>query len=275
VHDDRAVVSSSEYLFDNEALEAGDRFGALAALFDPVTFAHLERLGTTAGWRCLEVGAGGGSIASWLGNRAGASGHVLATDLDVRWLESRMRATNVEVRAHNVVDDVLPEKAFDLVHERLVLIHIPERVAALGRLVSTLRPGGWLLAEDFDAEIGSDAYVGALSDEEALGNRIVLGVRALLAQRGADTALGHKLPQMLRDAGLEEVGAEANQVIERGDAIRRLQRANIAQVSTQLLDQGVVTREELDRYLALLDDGTVNPRSPLLVSAWGRRPLDS
>ncbi len=40
VHHDRAVVSSSEYLFDNEALEAGNRFGALAALFDPVTVAN-------------------------------------------------------------------------------------------------------------------------------------------------------------------------------------------------------------------------------------------
>ncbi len=275
MHNDRAVVSSSGYLFENEAREAGDRFGALAALFDPVTVPHLERLGTTVGWRCLEVGAGGGSIASWLGTRVGASGHVLATDLDVRWLESRIGAANVEVRAHNVVDDVLREKTFDLVHERLVLIHVPERVAALGRLVSTLRPGGWLLAEDFDAEIGSDAYVGAVSDDEALGNRIVLGVRALLAERGADTSLGHKLPQMLRDAGLEEVGADAAQVLERGDAIRRLQRANIAQVSTQLLDRGVVAQGELDRYLPLLDDGKVNPRSPLLVSAWGRRPVDS
>ena len=73
-----------------------------------------------------------------------------------------MPAANVEVRAHNVVDDVLPEKAFDLVHEWLVLIHIPERVAALERLVSALRPGDWLLAEDFDAEI--DPYLAVLDD---------------------------------------------------------------------------------------------------------------
>ncbi len=78
---------------------------------------------------------------------------------------------------------------------------------------------------------------------------------------------------MLRDAGLEHVGADAYQVIDAGDAIRRLQRANIAQVAEQLVAQGVVTRDDLDRYLALLDDGQVHPRSPLLVSAWGRRPL--
>ncbi len=181
MRDDRAVVSSSEYLFDNEAVEAADRFDALASLFDAATFGHLDRLGTTAGWHCLEIGAGGGSVAGWLAARVGPSGHVLATDLDVRWLEPRLRAVNVEVRAHDIVDEELPEGTFDLVHERLVLIHLRERVAALRRLVSALRPGGWLLAEDFDSAVGSDAYVDPVSDDEALGNRIVAGVRALLA----------------------------------------------------------------------------------------------
>jgi ubiquinone/menaquinone biosynthesis C-methylase UbiE len=117
-------LSDSGYLFDNEALEAGDRFGALASLFDPVTFRHLEDLGVTDGWRCLEVGAGGGSVASWLATRVGESGHVVATDLDVRWLEERVRAPNIEVRQHSVVDDPLDDRSFDLVHERLVLLHV-------------------------------------------------------------------------------------------------------------------------------------------------------
>jgi len=85
-------MSNSGYLFDNEALEAEDRFGALASLFDPVSFRHFERLGVAEGWRCLEVGAGGGSVATWLATRVGESGHVLATDIDVRWLEDRLRA---------------------------------------------------------------------------------------------------------------------------------------------------------------------------------------
>ena len=66
-----------------------------------------------------------------------------------------------------------PNSSFDLVHERLVLVHVPERVAALGRLVSALRPGGWLLAEDFDSEIAPDPFLAPLSDEEELGNTMM------------------------------------------------------------------------------------------------------
>lgn len=266
-------MNDSQYLFENKATEAADRFDALGSLFDPVTIRHLERLGVTDGWHCLDVGAGGGSIARWLAARVGSTGRVLATDLDVRLLERGLRGHHVEVRRHDIVHDDLPEESFDLVHERLVLIHVRERVAALARMVSALRPGGWLLTEDFDAAIGSDLFVDQASEGEALGNRIMRAVRSLLAQRGADTALGHKLPQLLRDAGLEGVRADAYQAIAGDNAIQQLQQANIRQVADQLVAQELVTRDELERYLSLLEEGQVRPRSPLLVSAGGRRPL--
>jgi ubiquinone/menaquinone biosynthesis C-methylase UbiE len=266
-------MSNFGYLFDNEALEAEDRFGALASLFDPVSFRHLDRLGVAEGWSCLEVGAGGGSVASWLATRVGESGRVFATDIDVRWLEHRLQAPNIELRRHDVVEDALPESSFDIVHERLVLVHLPQRAAALRKLVVSLRPGGWLLLEDFDSDIAPDAFPAAESADAELGNKMARSIRALLAQRGADTALGHKLPRLLREAGLEEIGADAYQALEAGDAIRRLQRANIRQVGAALLEEGLMSRLEVERYLALLDAQTISPSSPLLVSAWGRRPL--
>lgn len=58
------------YLLDNALVEAGVRFGALNALFDPTTFRHIEALGIASGWRCWEVGAGGSSVVSSLAERA-------------------------------------------------------------------------------------------------------------------------------------------------------------------------------------------------------------
>lgn len=269
---DGRPLSDSGYLFDNEAREAEDRFGALAALFDPVSLRHLDRLGVAEGWSCLEVGAGGGSVASWLAERVGESGHVVATDVDIRWLEQRLRAPNVEVRRHDVAAEPLPESSFDVVHERLVLLHVRERVAALHRLAAAVRPGGWLLVEDFDSDIAPDPFPAPRSADEELGNKMMRAVRTLLAQRGADTAFGHQLPDLLRAAGLEEIGADAYQAIEAGDAIRQLQRANIGQVRGTLVEQALVSRAELERYRVLLEDQWINPSSPLLVSAWGRRP---
>ena len=57
--DDRGMTRTDGYLLDNRQTEAGERFDAFAALFDPTTFRHLERLGIGSGWRCWEVGAGG------------------------------------------------------------------------------------------------------------------------------------------------------------------------------------------------------------------------
>jgi SAM-dependent methyltransferase len=266
-------VSTSEYLFENQAPQAGDRFDALASLLDPWTVAHLDRLGVAEGWRCLDVGAGGGSVARWLADRVEPSGHVLATDLDTRWLAQRLAAPNVEIRQHDVVADELPEGAFDLIHERLVLIHLRDRVEAIRRLAAAVRPGGWLLVEDFDSEVVSNAFIDS-SDPDDTGRRIVRGIQTLLIERGADPGLGHKLPGLLRDAGLVDVGADGFQALDGNATVRMLLRVNIEQVGDHLVERGIIAREEIERYLTRIDDGDVNPSSPLMVSAWGRRPAD-
>lgn len=104
---------ASTYLLDNCATEAGARFAALKALFDPGTIRHLNGCGVAPGWTCLEVGAGGGSIAKWLVDRVGPSAHVLATDVEPRFLELLRGDPNIEVRRHNIVNAPLSEAAFD------------------------------------------------------------------------------------------------------------------------------------------------------------------
>src|SRR3954464_3643195 len=170
---------ADRYLFDNDARQAGDRFGALESLFDPVTFRHLGDLGIGPRQRCWEVGAGGGSVVHWMADRVGPSGFVWATDLDVGWLETNLRQPNVRISRHDLMrDDVLDDR-FDAVHERLVLVHIPEAIRAVERMVSALRPGGWLLVEDFDSQIGDGGFVAVDSDVAALSSSIALAVRTL------------------------------------------------------------------------------------------------
>ena len=195
---------------------------------------------------------------------------MLATDLDVRWLEQQPHDPNVELRRHNVADDPLPEQSFDLVHERLVLLHVPQHVTALGRLVSALRPGGWLLAEDFSSGVAPDWFVDPVSADEHLGNRIVQEMRALLVQRGADPALGHKLPRLLREAGLQDVDADAYQAVEGGTRCAGCS-APTSHKSPTCSSSREGSRETTSRTLRLLETGELSPSSPLMVSAWGRR----
>ena len=105
------------------------RLQLLERLRDPVTVRRLRRLGVSAGWCCLEVGAGAGSIVRWLSDAVGPTGQVLAIDLDTRLLQD-LDAANVEVRAVDVLGDRWDLAGFDLVHARAVLHHLPGNQAA-------------------------------------------------------------------------------------------------------------------------------------------------
>jgi protein-L-isoaspartate O-methyltransferase len=106
------------YAFDNTRTIQRRRLAALARLLDPGSVRDLEATGVGPGRRCLEVGAGNGSVAAWLCDRVGAAGTVVATDLDTTVLRD-LSHPKFDVRAHDVAVDDLPEDEYDLVHMRV------------------------------------------------------------------------------------------------------------------------------------------------------------
>ena len=205
----------------------------------------------------------------WLGERVGPTGHVIATDLDTAWLGDAA-APNVEVRVHDVGRDPPPGGPFELVHARLVLVHVPDRERALAAMVGALAPGGWLVLEDADPALQPLLCLDETTEEHALANRLRREFRTLLAERGADLAYGRKLPRLLRDAGLTDVRADAYFPIAMPGLVE-LERRTVLHVRDRLLASGRATAAELDRHLAALDhlDLATSP----MITAWGRRPL--
>jgi SAM-dependent methyltransferase len=264
-------VADEEYLLDNSAPSAGARLDALSAIFDPWTFAHLERLGVGDGSRVWEVGAGGPSVPRWLSGRVRPTGSVLATDIDISWAEAA-GGPNLEVRRHDVAADSVPGTDFDVVHARLLLVHLTARDRALASMVESLRPGGWLLVEDADPTLQPLSSLEESGDEERLANRIRSGFRLLLAGRGADLAYGRTLPSTLRRAGLVDVAADAFLAL-RHPAAPELERATISMIRDELVEHGIATAEELDRHLDAVGTGRLDLAQPPLVSAWGRKPF--
>jgi len=257
------------YLLANGGRETPQRFAALSELFDPGTICHLEKCGVSVGWQCLEVGGGGGSIANWLADRVGPTGHVLATDIDPRFLEM-VKNPNLEVRCHNITSDPLPEAGFDLVHTRLVLLHLPEREQALTRMISALKPGGWLVIEEYDsASMPPDPSV---SPGEVLLRTHVAMMR-LFEDGGVNRRYGRLLFGCLRAHGLTNVGAEARAfMLQCGSSGVSMLRANYEQLRATMIDGNYITLRQFEEDLARLDDPDFMMPSGILWSAWGRHP---
>ncbi|MDQ2727097.1 MAG: methyltransferase domain-containing protein [Actinomycetota bacterium] len=258
------------YLLDNRQAEAGARFDALSTLFDPSTFRHIEALGLQPGWRCWEAGAGGPGVANWLAQRVGSGGRVVATDIDISHLIGT-EPLGYEVVRHDLgIEKALPGR-FDLVHARLVLVHISRREEALAEMVGALRPGGWLLVEEADPELQPLVCPDEDGPDQQLANRLKGGFRALMAQRDADLAYGRTLPRRLRDAGLLDVGADAFFPMT-GPVCTRLEQATVTQIRERLVAAGAATDDEIDRHLATVATGRLDLATSPMISAWGRRP---
>src|SRR5215208_1768130 len=196
--------TGSPYLLDNAVAEAPARLAALASMYDATSVRHLLDRGVGPGWQCLEVGGGGGSIAAWLAHRVAPHGRVLATDLDPRFLET-LSIPNLEVRRHDIVTDPLPERTFDLIHVRLVLVHLEQWEQVMERLIAALKPGGWLVDEEFDsASLPPDPLV---SPGEVL-LKTYEGTARVMTDHGFDRRFGRRLFARMRAKGLVNVAAE-------------------------------------------------------------------
>ena len=256
------------YLLRNEQPGAEKRLAALSAAFDPWTVRHLLDLGLGPGWRVWEVGAGGPPVAEELARRVGPQGEVLATDLDPAWAPT---TSNLRVERHDVGLDPPPAGPFDLVHARLVLVHVPRRERALAAMASVLRPGGWLVVEEADPALQPLTCLEDAGPAQQLANRLKGGFRHLMADRAVDLAYGRTLPRRLREAGLSDIGAEAYFPIA-GPAAVELERTTVAQIGDRLVSAGLATPAEIDHHLRNLSDGVLDPATSPLVTAWGRRP---
>lgn len=196
-----AEAPEGGYAFDNDSPHAAEQHRCLAAAHDPITTARLAETGVGPGWDCLEVGAGGGSVACWLAERTAPGGSVLATDVKPERIPAR---PGLDLRRHDIVRDPLPEAAFDLVHSRLVLTHLPQRRAVLGRLLRALRPGGWLQLEEFD--IGYAPVLLAPDERTREGYEAFQAAKSrALRAAGADPTWGRVCADDLRAAGFTDV----------------------------------------------------------------------
>jgi SAM-dependent methyltransferase len=257
----------SQYVFDHALELEQERLRKLEEWLDPGTTRYLDAIGVGPGWRVLEVAAGAGSIARTLADRVGPTGSVLATDLDTKFLDD-IDVPNLEVRKHDILNDDLPEDAFDLVHTRLLLMHLPARDEALKRMIAATKPGGFVLVEDMEMMTWIDITPAPAMD------RVRSALFKLFELAGANPLLGRTLPFMLDAAGLEDVWAEGRIAMGHRWDNPGLQQFKLMLVEVHdfLIGTGLVSAEDVDESIRLIDDPAWQGMPPAVVAAYGRKP---
>ncbi|MEV6924612.1 methyltransferase domain-containing protein [Dactylosporangium sp. NPDC051485] len=242
-----------------------ERLMAMAEVADHTTTRTLRELGLRPDWHCLEVGAGAGTVATWLAGQV-TGGSVLATDIDTRWLEP-LTAPNLSVSKHDIVFDPLPVSAFDLIHARFVLEHLPERDTVLAKLCRSLRPGGLLVIESIASfPIDSSATPAFRDAMHAIES-------TLAATIGTDTAWPRAFPAPLQQHGLAQVSASVHIPATGGrNASAQCWSHTLTQLRPRIADHAPEALPAVDETLRLLDDPDFFDFAFATAICWGRKP---
>ncbi|HVT67514.1 MAG TPA: methyltransferase domain-containing protein [Trebonia sp.] len=258
-----------------------ERLRAQARDWETATVRILGQLTLPEDASCLDAGCGPGETTRLLAQRVGPGGRVLGIDVD-----ADIGAVALEMlhgggyrrcafRAHDLAaDEPVPGGPFDLVYARLLLIHLPDRAAALARLWDAVAPGGYLVVQDYDA-----SAFGVVADLPSFAEltRVILDT---FRATGADVRTGALLPQLFVQAG---VGCpDGTDVAGHVEPLGRGGRTYAVNVYRSLLPaalaHGITTEYESAALLAELAQDTALFASspvlwPLLIGAWKRKGL--
>jgi SAM-dependent methyltransferase len=235
----------NSYIFgDNQADHELRRLRRIEAALDPQTHRLIRRTGLRRAWKCLEVGAGGGSILRWLGDRVGVRGQAVGVDKKVVYL-SQFSTPPFEVIEGDVLQ-VDRAAAFDLIHARYVLIHNRRSAEILAHLKRLLKPDGCLVLEepDFEAAEWIDETYGAA------GQRVNRAIRAMFSGMSLDPGFGRRLPALVSRAGFRVSCVEARAHLEPGGApVAMVMAESTEALQEKYTSTGEASTADVDSYI--------------------------
>jgi SAM-dependent methyltransferase len=250
-----------DYVYDQGFADERKRIAGMEALWDPGSRALLDELGIGDGSKCLEVGAGGGSLVVWMAER-GAS--VTAIDIDTRFIES-LASDAIDVRRVDIREDELPEAEFDLVHARLVLEHLTDRTHILRRLAGTLRPGGWIVIEDYDWTNYTFA------DDDPSMTKVADAILTFMQQAGFERDYVRRVVDEIAAAGFTDFRGEGRlRVIDSSSPGFDFFKLSCESLSGALVDAGMISAEEAEAASTWFGENT-RMITPVMMAGIGRR----
>ncbi|WP_374999622.1 class I SAM-dependent methyltransferase [Aeromicrobium sp. CTD01-1L150] len=242
----------SEYVLDSATDLGRQQLGHLERLLDEQTTSFIGAVAARPGHHCLDVGSGGGAVARWMAGRVAPTGSVVAVDVEDTHLDV---PEDVTVYRHDINDGLPVAGPFDVVHTRLLLMHLARRREILAELAGALAPGGWLVVGDYvfsgDVRVLSAP---SAADEELFRRIILTTIDQVGRPGGIDYGWGDEIDAELGTVGLSDVDTiEYAHTADGGRDGMLLYGNYIAQVEEPLRSLGV-SDAELRRFQELVRD---------------------
>lgn len=256
-----------ELIFNQNQDTELERLSYITAAFDTLTKKHIRELNLPANSRCLDIGSGTGSIASWLSDLSEPGNFdVLALDRDGQYLPNKLaHPNNLTILKEDITTvDSLGE--FDLIHARLVLIHLRDRSDVLRKLVSWLKPGGWIILSEFIDTRSTKPLPSAYSKTMSTMWEV------LYKTIGTDRNWGNRLLESFKGLDLKELGSSLHYpTLSSGSPIPAFWCLTWMQMKHHLLTTGAL---DINTYTEAINDlraGKVADLPPGLLTCWGQR----
>ena len=253
-----------------------ERLRILSRTLRPQTLELFQRLGVSAGMRCLDMGCGGGDATFELAALVGPTGQVVGLDIDDEKLAiARQEAAalglgNVTFQNANAMAWAEAPERFDVAYARQLLCHVPDPAKVLGEMIKRVPPGGLVAVEDIDLA----GYFWAPACP-AMERFLALARRTMIA-RGGDPDIGPKLPGLLMAAGLEGVDMRVAQPATTEGEIKLIQPITMENFAQSVVADGLATADEVKEIAvelyAFAEDPATVMSLPRYVQSWGRRP---
>lgn len=268
-------MSSDPYFLGATATER-DRLVAQAEDYARPSARLLDRVNIAPGARALDVGCGPIGVLDLLSERVGPQGEVVGLERERRFVDMARSEIadrgldNVTIVQADALDGGLERESFDLVHERLVLVCLPDREALLSEMVALTRRGGTVVVEDID----NASWVCWPSHPS--WDVLLETFHTLFVSRGGDPFMGRRLRDLLRRAGIADVRVNIHgDTSSPGDYRRTHLVSLIDSIRDGVIAEGLLGESELDRHRTELLDHLADPATTvidkLLVQAWGRK----
>ncbi|MEV6524453.1 methyltransferase domain-containing protein [Longispora sp. NPDC051575] len=247
-----------------------------AAMLAPATSLILRNAGIGPGMRVLDLGTGTGDVARLAADLVGPTGSVVGVDRSADALRMAASLSAGHPHVSFVEDDIATWRdpdGFDAIVGRLVLVHTPAPADVLRHHAATLRPGGVVVAAEFD-------MTGARSvPATPLVTRAREWICGAIERAGMDPGIGARLGSVFAAAGLGAptmVGVQGYHPA--GDPNGPLVLSGVLRSLLPLLEAtGMATAAEVDvetvreRVAAELAGAGAVFVPPTLVGAWARR----